>query len=74
MNKDKIAGIIIDTPTEFSSKVSFSGGASYVADFSGNKIFQSSLTRPFLFFCSFTNCAVEVFNWDKELLTVSLEV
>lgn len=38
---NKIAGVIIDTPEELFPMVSFSGGASYVADFSGNKIFQS---------------------------------
>ena len=37
----KIAGVFIDTPEELFPMVSFSGGASYVADFSGNKIFQS---------------------------------
>ena len=36
----KIAGVIINTPDDFFNMVSFSGGASYVADFSGNKIFQ----------------------------------
>ena len=37
----KSAGVVIDTPAELFPMISFSGGASYVADFSGSQIFQN---------------------------------